>query len=287
MVSDFSPNVSVIIPTYNREVLIIETIHSVLCQTYKDFEIIVVDDGSIDNTQKVIKDIGDSRVKYIFENHRGVPAATRNTGIRNAQGQYIAFVDSDDLWLPDKLERQLFVMEKFSDIALVYAQAVSWSEGVISREPLPKPSLAKSGFIFRDLFLRNFIPSLTVMVRKKIFDTVGYFDEDPDLIAAEDYDLWLRTARIARVYFMPEIVAKYRIHSGNISANIENYISQSLAIVNKFRKNGWVEKDLVKDRSSNIYLDATIASYKRGFTYLKLWLMLRCHAKEINLSSKL
>ena len=132
---NLSPKVSVIIPTYNRNKLVLDAIDSVLEQTFQNFEIIIVDDGSTDNTKTHIDSYQkkDTRIKYIFQENQGVSIA-RNTGLEAAQGEYIAFLDSDDRFLIDKLERQVFILENHHDIGLIYSKILV--ENTITKEPV-------------------------------------------------------------------------------------------------------------------------------------------------------
>jgi glycosyltransferase involved in cell wall biosynthesis len=213
------PRVSVIIPSYNRKPLLFEAIDSVRNQTYRDFEIIVADDGSTDGSpDEVLRRYG-SDVRVLRLPHTGLPASGRNAGIQAAQGEFVAFLDSDDLWLPQKLERQMAVADRNPRAALFYSLAKKFgspmSKGVTMRFHY-RPS--RCAFYF--LLFYNSIPTLTALVRRSALDTVGHFDTDPDLRAAEDYDLWLRIARHYPVRYVPGIVAQYRLHPDNISQNI-------------------------------------------------------------------
>ena len=147
-----SPKVSVIVPTHNRADLIEYSIRSVLAQTYPDFELLVVDNGSTDSTRSVVDGIGDPRIRYIYQENSGGPAGPRNTGIRESRGEYVAFLDSDDLWVPTKLARQVEVLEKRPAVGLVYGQFTRFSEcGNTVSDPIPTLENARSGEVFEDL----------------------------------------------------------------------------------------------------------------------------------------
>ena len=207
--------VSVIIPTYQSGRFISQAIDSVLTQTYKDFEIIIVDDGSTDNTHEVInKYATDERIRYYYQTNNG-PAAARNLGIRMSSGENIAFLDADDLWLPAKLEKQIKLLEDYPAIDLVFCDAYIFDETGMQQKTLFNLSSPSSGRVLEKLFYLNFIPLLTVVVRRKVFDVVGYFDET--VIGPEDYDLWLRISQTYLIDFIQEPLAKYRISSGQIS----------------------------------------------------------------------
>lgn len=210
------PTVSVIIPAYNSARFLPEAIESVLAQTYKDYEIIVVDDGSTDNTKEVLAPYFD-RIKYIYQQNQGAGSA-RNTGIKHSQGKYITFLDADDVWLPEKLHIQVDYLDNNRGIAMVYSRSFSMSEdgrsiikkGRWSRKP-------PSGDVFNILFFHNFIPTSTVVVRKEVFNTIGLFDES--LINSQDHDLWLRIARELNVAGISKPLSKYRHTSGSLRKN--------------------------------------------------------------------
>src|SRR5688572_4229057 len=185
-----TPKVSVIIASYNYGRFVGQAIRSVLDQTWRDREVIVVDDGSTDDTAAVVRTFGDS-VRAIHQANRGLSGA-RNTGLRAASGQYVACLDSDDLWLPDKLARQVAVLDARPDVGLVYADAVYFDDA-------SGTSLGRHGERYRhadghvtaDLITRgNFIPSPTPLFRRAAVDVVGDFDET--LRHSEDWDMWIR-----------------------------------------------------------------------------------------------
>ena len=192
---------SVIIPTYNRGYLIGKALGSVYRQTWKDYEIIVVDDGSTDNTREILKEesFRNDKVKYVRHKvNRGVSAA-RNTGILHSNGEYIDFLDSDDRWLPSKLNEQMRVLRSYDgEIGLVYTgyRLRRADGGVVNF--IPK----YDGYVFDKLLNRNFISCSSVVVPKKIFDVVGMFDER--LLAHQDYDMWLRIAKKYPIKLIPK-----------------------------------------------------------------------------------
>jgi glycosyltransferase involved in cell wall biosynthesis len=181
-----NPLVSVILPTYNRGWILTEAIDSVLAQDYKEYELIVVDDGSTDNTREILDTYGQNII-VLRQTNKGVSAA-RNRGIAEAGGQLIAFLDSDDLWLPRKLSRQVDFFNLNPDAVINQTEEIWIRNGVRVN---PKDRHRKpSGIIFeRSLGLCLVSPS-AVMIQKTLFDAIGVFDEN--LPACEDYDLWLR-----------------------------------------------------------------------------------------------
>ena len=191
-----APRVSVIIPTYNRAGIIEEAVDSVLAQDFKDFELIVVDDGSTDNTSEVLTTYGDD-IRVLFQSNKGVSAA-RNRGITEASGKLIAFLDSDDLWLRQKLSRQVEFFRQRPDALICQTEEVWVRNGVRVN---PKQRHKKpSGMIFKPSLELCLVSPSAVMIRRDLLDTTGNFDET--LPACEDYDLWLRISCRFPVYLI-------------------------------------------------------------------------------------
>lgn len=218
--------VSIIIPTFNRGEMVVEAVESVLAQTHGRFELIVVDDGSTDDTSKRLGDWG-SQITLIHQQNRGVSAA-RNTGIDAAGGDLIAFLDSDDLWLPGKLAAQIEFFSTRPDALICQTEEIWIRKGVRVN---PKNKHKKpSGQIFnRSLELCLVSPS-AVMMRRELFDRVGRFDES--LPACEDYDLWLRiTARFPVHLIDTPLIIKRGGHADQLSRQwgLDRYRIQSLA----------------------------------------------------------
>ena len=183
---DIKPQVSVIIPTYNRGWIIKEAIDSVLAQDYTEFELIVVDDGSTDHTSDVLDSYGDV-IKVFSQKNKGVSAA-RNRGIEEASGTFIAFLDSDDLWLSQKLSVQIEFFNQTPDALICQTEEV-WIRNGLRVNP-KKRHQKPSGIIFKPSLELCLVSPSAVMIRRSLFDWVGEFDET--LPACEDYDLWLR-----------------------------------------------------------------------------------------------
>jgi len=187
------PEVSVVIPTYNRAELLKRAIRTVLNQTYQDFELIVVDDGSTDNTEEVVRSFNDNKVIYIkHERNRGAPAA-RNTGIRAARGEYVAFQDSDDEWLPEKLEKQIEVFKTASlEVGVVYTGF--WRIEGDKRTFVPSSDITPKEDAIHDALLKsNFIGIPNTLVKKECFEKAGMFDEKLPML--EDWELWIRISK--------------------------------------------------------------------------------------------
>ena len=204
-----TPLVSVVIPTYNRSAMIGECLESVLGQTYPSFEVIVVDDGSTDGTEDVVRRY--PSVRYVWQRNQERSAA-RNRGIALAQGRYVAFLDSDDLWLPDKLSDQVAYMEQHPEAGMVHSacrvMAVTGrAEQYAQRASHPPRD------VFWDMLEGNPVVSATPLIRRKVLAQVGGFSDE--VIPMEDFDLWLRIAYRHRVAYSSEPVAVYRVHQAN------------------------------------------------------------------------
>ncbi len=199
------PQVSVIIPTYNRSVVLPMAIDSVLNQTYKDFEIIVVDDGSSDNTREVVAGYASrhAQIRYVWQENKK-QAAARNFGIQLAKGEYIAFLDSDDTWMSTKLGQQVVILNQEASVGMVYCnQLLAVDNGDPGRLRY-KQGWLSSGNVFKDLLRRRFYCSTqTVLVRRAVLDQVGFFDEH-FANALEDWELTLRIAYHCQVVCVDE-----------------------------------------------------------------------------------
>lgn len=222
------PRVSVIMPTYNRAHLIGFAIDSVLAQTYRDFEIIVVDDGSTDNTREVLSIYRD-RITYIFQENAG-PSTARNRGIQVATGEFLTFLDSDDTISPTKLELQVAYLEAHPDIEVVYSgwQIISEDGGILQNEVRP----AWEGDLLKDLLLEGYLfPIHAPLIRHNCIDQVGLFDES--LPAFEDPDLWIRIAQAGYRYgCLKEPLCQWRITSGSLGKN-QPKLEQGVSLVLK------------------------------------------------------
>jgi len=207
------PRVSVIIPTYNRRELVLEAVDSVLNQTYQDFELIVMDDGSSDGTKNAAQERHGNRLMYVYQEHQGVSAA-RNHGMELARGEYIAFLDSDDLWLPRKLEVQIDFMHRHSDAQICYTDEVWIRQGVRVN---PRRRHAKhTGWIYPYCLPLCIISPSSACMRRELFDRVGVFDTD--LPVCEDYDLWLRVASRFPIFFLDrKLIIKRGGHADQLS----------------------------------------------------------------------
>jgi glycosyltransferase involved in cell wall biosynthesis len=212
---DPHPLVSVVLPTYNREALLRESVESVFAQTYGHWELIVIDDGSTDGTRDYLGSLSDPRVRVILEEHSGNPPKVRNVGMAAARGGYIAFQDSDDLWVREKLAIQLEALRSHPECGWSYTDAEYIDErGQEIRIP-GRPRWAPcSGWILEDLIeLRAGIPLPSVVVERRVIEVVGGFNEA--LRRREDIDLWIRLAEHSQAIAVPARLMKARHHPGN------------------------------------------------------------------------
>ena len=291
------PTVSVIIPTYNRAHILGRAIQSVLDQTYQDFEIIVVDDGSTDNTDEVINNFNDKRIIYhLCGKNRGV-AAARNIGIKLSRAEYIAFQDSDDVWHLDKLEKTMKIIKKIENIDFIFSCGRIIKDGEIIgytgnnswiNESPKKELLSK-------LFMSNFIPTQGAVVKKDKITQVGGFDES--FPSASDHELWLRLISICNFHFIGEPLydihfseecitgnIKMRLHSQKrlfnknkailkncVNSKLKYYLIKQIHLSNIFHAAAW---DVSNRGNKNIdaifyYIVSFIAFPYRGFSLLK------------------
>jgi glycosyltransferase involved in cell wall biosynthesis len=217
--------VSVIIPTYNRARMLKEAIDSVLAQEYKDFELLVVDDGSTDNTLDLLQPYG-QRLTLIQQQNRGVSAA-RNAGIAAASGRYISFLDSDDLWQGQKLTRQVHFFTLHPEALICQTEEIWIRNG---QRVNPKVRHKKlSGMIFEPSLHLCLVSPSAVMIRRSLFEEVGFFDES--LPACEDYDLWLRVSCRYPIYLIDTpLIVKRGGHPDQLSKapGLDKYRIQSL-----------------------------------------------------------
>jgi glycosyltransferase involved in cell wall biosynthesis len=203
--------ISAIIPVFNNGPYVAAAIESVLLQTQPPEEVIVVDDGSTDGTAEAVKPYV-SRVRYVYQSNQGEPAA-RNRGIREATGEYIAFLDGDDLWVPEKLELQKLYLRGHPDCALVYSDMSTFDEnGTIDASVKERFGMTlSSGRIFPALFMRSLFGSGSAMFHRRCLDKVGYFDEE--FLIGSDYEMWLRIARHFVLGAVDRPLLRYRHHS--------------------------------------------------------------------------
>ena len=225
-----SPGVSIVTPTYNRARFIGQAVESVLAQTMPDWELLLVDDGSTDNTREVVEPyLADPRIHYFYQPNQGQSIA-RNNALEKARGDFIGFLDSDDLWCADKLEQQLALFENHPDVDIVHGDENMIDEQgqETSRENMRR----YSGRITPQLLADNSVSITTALVRRGCFDEMGGFQASHGV--ADDYDLWLRFSSRYRFHYEPGIVAAYRVMPDQISSDKRRRFAANEKIIKDF-----------------------------------------------------
>lgn len=224
------PLVSVVIATYNMAEYVSLAVQSALTQTYENVEVLIVDDGSTDNTRDtIVASLNDSRARYLFQENKG-QAAAKNHGVRASRGDYIAFLDADDLWAPDKLDLQIRLFSRAGSVGVVYSR-VSYIDEAGNYLRVADNALFR-GRVSRPLFIRNFIGFGTCVVRKECFDRLGGFKES--LRMGIDYDLWLRFSTQYEFDYVDRPLLHYRLWSGQMSNNCRSRYLNGIEIMKNF-----------------------------------------------------
>ncbi|MBD1863682.1 MULTISPECIES: glycosyltransferase [Trichocoleus] len=275
------PLISVVIPAYNAEKTIKATIGSVLSQTFLDFELIVINDGSLDTTADIVSNIQDSRIKLISQPNSG-PQKSRNRGICEAQGEYLAFLDADDLWTPEKLEAQLKSLRANPDAAVAY----SWTNWIDETGQFLRRGayISATGNVYEKLLLIDFVESgSNPLVLRRALDHVGYFDES--LVGGQDWDMWLRLAACYpfTVVTSPQILYRKYPNSNSWSNNVERQELGFQRVIEKALAQApeaiqCRRKDILANRYKCLVVDALErpAGQKRGLTAARfLWVAIQ------------
>lgn len=231
---------SVIIPSYNREHILPKAIDSVLQQTFPAFELIIVDNGSTDNTRQLIEIYSrqDSRIRYLWQENSGSPAGSRNTGIKNAAGEWIAFLDSDDWWFPSKLEEVYKTIQK--DQTNSYVGISHWEDKYVNNHPhsiLRHGCEEETGLYKKLLFRGNLFSTSAMTVKTDIIRKIGGFNPQKDYFIVEDYDLWMRIAQQGSIVSIKKSLGVFSINNSNMSGNIELTHKNLKQLINDHIKN--------------------------------------------------
>lgn len=277
------PTVSVVMPAYNAAGFIAESINSVLLQTYKNFELIVIDDGSVDDTRRIVNKFVDQNtaiIKYLYQDNSGRPACARNKGILLARGAWIAFLDSDDYWTNDHLQRLADRAEMDDEVDLVYGSKIwvdqSGNEWPVELQPnyeMPE------GWIFSKMFRNNLMNTSSLFIKRQKLLDVGLFDESHSMGIAEDYDLCLKISASSKVASLPELKYYYRRHDANITLDDSKRVRGLIAAIDNaviLLNNGEVcEKNELNDvdireRLIELYEHAVlVAYYNKNFNEMR------------------
>lgn len=241
---NLKPLVSVIIPTYNRSNIILETLNRVLEQTYTNIEIIVISDGSTDDTKNIIEKKNDNRVTFVELNQNtGLPAVVRNTGIELAKGKYIAFCDDDDLWLPNKIDIQVSILEKDPTIGLVCCSCLFlYPNGKVEKQ-LSLISQVKHFIVALNiipakylLMTMNFVINSSVLMIRDV-EGLGFLSEKKEHRGSEDFEYWLRVVRMYKIKYLNKPLLYYRIHASQLISVDGRGKENFLRILNQYEKN--------------------------------------------------
>lgn len=231
--------VSVVIPIYNSQQYIEQTLLSVFNQTYQNYEVIIVDDGSTDKSLELINSLSieKNNIKIINQKNSG-PAAARNKGVQKATGEWIAFLDADDLWLPNKLELQINNIENNPTIDLIYCGCISFSENIETKHPIWMKGFTSGKEMLISLFSSCGITNSSVMVKREIITKAGLFNEAEIQRGTEDYSMWLNLANLnCNFYSMENYLVKYRLHPMGIHYNRPKMLKGTIAALHAFKNN--------------------------------------------------
>ena len=258
--------ISVIIPTYNRVSFLLESVNSILQQTYTEFEIIIVSDGSTDNTKEEIAKLKDSRIKFIeLDKNYGYPAKARNEGINISNGEFIAFCDDDDLWEIDKLEKQMKMVNLGYNFIFTNYKFLEGSKTFIKKKYLRyvvsfiiNQINNKISYLF--LSLTNPIVNSSVLVNKKLISKIK-FNESISYRASEDYQVWIQIYDSSKPFFLRKELVKYRLHENNISNDLFANLKRCVLVMNHFKPLNFHQKIFKKLGLINYFIRIFIHKY--------------------------
>jgi len=264
------PTVSVVIPAYQAESFIEKTLSSVARQTFKDFELIVVDDGSRDKTARVVEDFlarETIRGRCIRQENRKI-AGARNTGIRSANGEFIALLDHDDLWMPEKLEHVMNAFGRWPGTDLICHNEQILKDGKVLRT---SQNHRQGNTTYEELLFKgNTLSPSAVVFRKRLFELAGGFDESPELNTVEDYDFWLRFSGIGKIRYLDTTLGSYVLvdtaasnrvlyHHLNLEAMLKRHLEQYYE-----GRRGWAGKLKARRRLASVYRAALAGLRRQG-----------------------
>lgn len=254
------PLVSIIIPTYNHAKYLSRALQSVINQTYENWEVIVIDNHSTDDTFRVVNDYTDPRIKYLKIHNDGIIAKSRNLGIISAKGDWIAFLDSDDWWSNNKLKTCMLYCSNevdliYHQLEIKYNQRKYFGRKIIKTRKLKKPVLIDL------LFSGNAISNSSVVVKKEILEKIGFIDETRDLVGSEDYNTWIKISTLTdKFLYLPNILGYYFMHDQNTS-------KKDMSIPYRHATYSFLS---VLSKNQKIKLEANIRYLSGRFNYLNL-----------------
>jgi teichuronic acid biosynthesis glycosyltransferase TuaG len=258
------PKVSVIMPAFNAELYIEEAIRSVIDQTFQNWELIIINDGSTDATRAIADRyvLKDDRIKLINQQNKK-QATARNTGITIANGDWIAFLDADDLWVPVKLEKQLQMIQAYPKAGVIFSDGYIFSEGINENTSYGTVAgLFEANEMYKLEYQGNYIPVLSVLFNKKHLNEIGPFDENPFIQGCEDWDYWLRLAINGVSFFgMEEKLFYYRKHASNMSNDNQLMIfAKATVFIKNLRKELLPSNEIKK---INAFINLTVCNFLR------------------------
>jgi glycosyltransferase involved in cell wall biosynthesis len=280
--------ISVVIPAYNAAKTIVRCLESVFCQEGVPYEVVVVDDGSTDETGSLVEKGYKNKVRYIRQENSG-PAAARNRGIRESRGNYIAFLDADDEWLPGKLQLQHSALRDNPALGFCFTDMSHWVDGSeLHRSYLHERGyrFVSSGRIYDSLLRECFVFTPSVVVPRAVLDEVGLFDET--LRIAEDYDLWLRIADTQEVLFIDRPLVKRHRNGANITGNLLLYAESSISMMERLlccQKGNQPRKRIISERLAITHNHAGYHCRKKGLTHAARLHFLKSLAYRPNLDA--
>jgi len=249
-----SPLVSIVIPSYNSANFIPGSVSSVLNQTYSNIEILIIDDGSTDETEKTVQQLT-GPIRYIKQVNSG-PSAARNRGLTESKGKYIAFLDVDDAWEPVKLEEQVAFFESDGDLSIIATGCMRCNADLQPVEivSLETSTKEKGTIPFRLLLEKNQLITSSIMIKKKTLDVCGLFDETIQF--GEDWDLWIRIAQQGKIGYIQQPLCKYRVHGAGLTGKLDDKnMSDWLEVIEKNRKrtDNWYDRTITYRKSLSWY----------------------------------
>ncbi|PZO18569.1 MAG: glycosyl transferase family 2 [Burkholderiales bacterium] len=276
--TEYGPRVSVVIPVRDCKNFIQEAVRSVISQSFQDFEVLIIDDGSIDWNYKLLEEL-DARIQVICLTGTGVSHA-RNVGMQHAKGEFIAFLDADDVWFPGKLRAQIRYLDAHEEVGVVFGGFSRWitdESGVFipahrlmkSCEELVDNEVARSGWLYIRLLSGLLVGMNTAVIRKSVYSTIGGFNEGMRL--GEDYDFWLKASRVAEMHSLDGAVALYRIHTTSAMHRISDENHLAILLKAAYMRWGILSPDgskmaeaAFKARMNSVYFDHGYTHYWRG-----------------------
>lgn len=297
---NLNPFFSIVIPTYNCADLLKRALESVFSQSFQDFEVIVVDNSSIDHTQNVLKSYADSRLNTLTVKNNGIIAYSRNKGIEKSKGEWVAFLDSDDVWKSDKLEKVKSTIDIHPEVILVTHNEWHMHNG--EKKSHLRYGPAGNDIYERLLFDGNCLSTSAVSINKVIAIESGGFSEREDFVTVEDYEYWIRLSEKGEFYFINETLGEWHTHGSNYSNNPKIHAEALIAVVES-HLDAWLStfpnsKKRVKQSRAKVYAQAgrifqkagffseayryTIKAIKKRPFYLKAWIIIFFSLVKIN-----